>query len=79
MNAEHKFSFVKTSAFIQRTKQIVHLKKNDQMIFCNYELNDYFQFKYFPTGKYNKITKNGVKNDYIFEPAANSVSQYLCQ
>ncbi len=78
MNTHEKISFVKISVFVQKSRQVVYLKTLDQLVFCNHEISDGFQSKYFQCGKYSKPTKNGALNDYFFGSTSGGLSQHLC-
>ncbi len=78
MTMREKFSFVKASVFVQKSRHVVHVKTLDQLVFCNHEVSDDFQSKYFQSGKYSKPTKSGVLNDYLFGSTSGCTSQHLC-
>lgn len=79
MSTHEKFSFVRASSQAQKSKKVVHLRERDELIFCNHEINDYFQSKYFPNGKYSRPTQLGVNNGYFFRPNTICLPHYLCQ
>lgn len=79
MTAQHKFTFAKAENRSRQSIQVVHVEEQDQLVFCHHEVNDYFQAKYFPAGKYSRPTQHGVNNGYYFRPSTIQSSQLVYQ
>jgi hypothetical protein len=79
MTIHEKFSYVRARGKAFTNKRVVNLREQNQLIFCHHELNEHFQSKYFPNGKYSRPTQPGVNDGYFFRSNADGLSHYLCQ